>query len=189
MRGRVPPRAAVAPFGPLAAPGGRRRLVPGRRSPRGQLRPAAARAWPRPPPPSSGAVRSPARAADRAPPDTPRTLLGTSCSLLPLSGRRVADRLDVVAVRIEHERPVVVRVVELAHARLADVSPTRRQGGRVEGVDGFAVLGRERHVHAAARPPIAPGDPEERKSSPRPPTSGAGSIKTLIPSGARASSV
>jgi len=52
----------------------------------------------------------------------------------------VADGLDVVAVGIEHERAVVVGVVDLARAGAAVVLAAG--GGRrlVEGVDGGAVL-------------------------------------------------
>ena len=42
----------------------------------------------------------------------------------------MADGLDVVAVGVEHERAVVVRVVDLAHAGRAVVGPARREGGR-----------------------------------------------------------
>src|SRR5919107_1008685 len=78
-----------------------------------------------------------------------------------ISGRRVTDGLDVVAVGVEHERAVVVRVVDLTHARLAVVGAARRQGGRVEGVDGLAVLDPEGHVDAALRSAVALADPEE----------------------------
>jgi len=54
-----------------------------------------------------------------------------------------------------------VRVVDLADARAAVVLSAGREGGRMEGVDARAILGRERHVHAVVRPPLALRDPEE----------------------------
>src|SRR5262245_13529518 len=76
------------------------------------------------------------------------------------------DSLDVVAVRVEHERPVVVRVVDLAQARGAVVAAARGERGRVECVHRLAALGPERHVRATVRPPVALSDPEERELSP-----------------------
>ena len=55
------------------------------------------------------------------------------------SRRRVADRLDVVPVRIEHEGAVVARVVDLAHAGPAVVAAAGRQRRLVEGADHLAV--------------------------------------------------
>ena len=100
--------------------------------------------------------------------------------------RAVADRLDVVAVRVEDERAVVVRVVDLANAGPAVVAAAGRERGCMEGVHRLAILGRERHVHAAVRAAVPPPDPEEREVVAEPATSGTGSISTLIPSGARA---
>jgi hypothetical protein len=47
----------------------------------------------------------------------------------------MADGLDVVAVRIEHEGAVVAGVVMFAHAGRAIVATACRDGRRVEGVD------------------------------------------------------
>ena len=46
----------------------------------------------------------------------------------------MADRFDVVAVRVEHEGGVVIRVVPRAQARRAVVAATGGEGGGVEGV-------------------------------------------------------
>ena len=54
--------------------------------------------------------------------------------------RCVAHGLDIVAVGIEHEGGVVVGVVVGAQARLAVVSAARLERGRIEGIDGGAVL-------------------------------------------------
>ena len=48
----------------------------------------------------------------------------------------VADDLDVVAVRVEHERAVVARVVDRALARRAVVLVARRERGGVERARG-----------------------------------------------------
>jgi hypothetical protein len=60
----------------------------------------------------------------------------------------VADGLDVVAVRVEHEGSVVPGVVDLADAWPAVVLATGRERSRVEGVDRFAVLGRDADVQS-----------------------------------------
>src|SRR4051812_36014593 len=84
------------------------------------------------------------------------------------SGLAMTDGLDVVAVRVEHERPVIGRVVDLADARRAFVAPAGRQGGRVEGVQGRPVLDPEGHMCAAVRPPAPLADPEEREVASEP---------------------
>src|SRR6266511_1133786 len=66
-------------------------------------------------------------------------------SLAPLF-RQVADRLDVVAVRIVRVGAVVMLVVLRPEPRLAVVLAARGQRRRVERVDGGAVWARERDV-------------------------------------------
>src|SRR5215210_1068138 len=77
------------------------------------------------------------------------------------ASRAMEDGLDVVAVRIQHEGPVVARVVELADAGRAVVGAAGGERRRVERVDRLAVLDPERNVHAAVGPATALRDPEE----------------------------
>jgi hypothetical protein len=70
----------------------------------------------------------------------------------------VAHRLDVVAVGVEHERTVVARVVDLAHARRAVVAAARGHRGVVERADVAAALGAERDVDLVGG--FADADPE-----------------------------
>lgn len=79
----------------------------------------------------------------------------------------MADDLNVVPVRDEHEGAVVVRVVDLADARPSVVFPACLERGRVEGVYGFAILGRERHMYAAVRIAIALTVAESQRSATR----------------------
>jgi hypothetical protein len=62
----------------------------------------------------------------------------------------MADRFDVVAVRIEDECPVVARVVVGTKPGTTVVTPARRHGFFVEGVNGDAVLGSECDVEGLA---------------------------------------
>jgi hypothetical protein len=62
----------------------------------------------------------------------------------------VTDGLDVVAVGIEDERPVVVLVVVRSEARRPVVAPSGRDPGGVEGVDRGAV-GAKGDVEGPAR--------------------------------------
>jgi hypothetical protein len=55
----------------------------------------------------------------------------------------VADGLDVVAVRIEHEGAVVTRVIDGPRSGLAVVAPAGGERGRVKGVDGGVIGGGE----------------------------------------------
>src|SRR5947209_8506583 len=64
--------------------------------------------------------------------------------------RRVAHRLDVDPIRIEHKRAIVVGVIMRPHARAAVVPPARRHGGRVESVHLRAGLGAEGDMHGPA---------------------------------------
>ena len=68
--------------------------------------------------------------------------------------RAVEDRLDVVAVRVEHERRVVARVVARPRARGAVVGAPGRERGGVEGID---------------RRPVGRGEGECTARSGRPP--------------------
>ena len=71
------------------------------------------------------------------------------------SGRCVPDGLDVVAVRIEHERAEVALAVLGAGAGRADAVPAVLDGRGVEGRDGLHAVGPERDVDAA-RDRVAP---------------------------------
>jgi hypothetical protein len=57
----------------------------------------------------------------------------------------MVDRLDVVAVRVQHKGAVVARVV-FPLARRAVVGAARGQGRFVKGFDGGLVLGLESQV-------------------------------------------
>ena len=74
---------------------------------------------------------------------------------------RVADRLDVVAVGIEHEGAVVVGVVVGPEARCAVVAAADGERGGMKPVDDGPVVGGERDVDALALRPAA-AHPEER---------------------------
>ena len=58
----------------------------------------------------------------------------------------VANRLDVVPVRTNDERCIVVRVVVRTQARRAIVFATRVQSRAIESFDLLAILGRESQV-------------------------------------------
>jgi hypothetical protein len=76
----------------------------------------------------------------------------------------MADRFDVVAVRIEDEGPIVARMILRAKPRTAVVAPTRRDGRLMEGINGETVIGSKRDVEGLAR--LALADPEVRLSPP-----------------------
>src|SRR5205814_6927920 len=59
------------------------------------------------------------------------------------SFRRVTDGLDVMTVRIEHERAVIVRVIVRSQSGRAVVASARRHRRLVERVDPFPVRGAE----------------------------------------------
>src|SRR3954469_18020711 len=63
--------------------------------------------------------------------------------------RTVADGLDVVAVRVTNERPVVVLVVFLVDPRLVQPLGAVRHGGREELVHLRPARGREGDVRLA----------------------------------------
>ena len=78
------------------------------------------------------------------------------------SGGAVADGLDVVAVRIEHVRAVVVRVVDLPLAGRSVVRPACGERSGVEGVHELDGRSPERDVSPGGGPLSAHADPEER---------------------------
>ena len=72
-----------------------------------------------------------------------------------------ADGFDVVAVGIEHEGAVIVRVIHLAEARAAIVLAAGGDRRLVEGVDLRAALGAEGEMDMRRRLAAA-RNPEER---------------------------
>src|ERR1700730_5477022 len=81
-------------------------------------------------------------------------------SACPCLRRVVANRLDVVAVRVDYERPVIVGMIFLSHPRSTVVASTGSQCGLVERIDDLAIGGGEGHVHGFERRSL--GDPEIR---------------------------
>src|SRR5829696_1999839 len=76
----------------------------------------------------------------------------------------MADRFNVVAVRIEDEGAVVARMVLGAKPRITVVAPTRRDGRLMEGINGGALIGCKRDVEGLAW--LALADPEVRLAPP-----------------------
>ena len=76
----------------------------------------------------------------------------------------MADRFDVVAVRIEDEGSIVARMVLGSKPGSAVVAPTRRDGRLMEGINGEAVIGSKCDVEGLAR--LALADPEIRLAPP-----------------------
>jgi hypothetical protein len=70
----------------------------------------------------------------------------------------MADRFDVVAVRIEDEGPIVARMVLRAKPRIAVIAPTCRHGRLMEAINSGALIGSKRDVEGLAR--LALADPE-----------------------------
>ena len=58
----------------------------------------------------------------------------------------MADRFNVVAVRIEDEGSIVAWMVLGAKPGTAVVAPTRRDGRLMEGINGGALSGGERDM-------------------------------------------
>src|SRR5215510_3703396 len=83
----------------------------------------------------------------------------SDCEGLRKSRRCVADRLDVVAVGIEHESAVVVGVIVRPQPRRAVVLATGGERRAMEGVDRGAVLGGDGDVEDASQTSFA-ADPE-----------------------------
>ena len=77
----------------------------------------------------------------------------------------MADRFDVVPIRVQHEGAIVIRVVMQARTRRAIVAPAGGQGSMIERVDLGAGLHAEGHVQRRVvhRPGRGrAGDPEVR---------------------------
>jgi hypothetical protein len=73
----------------------------------------------------------------------------------------VTHGLDVVAVGIEHERTVIVRVIARAQAGRAIVLAACGERRAMEGVDGRPIVGVDRNMQNALEPSLA-ADPEIR---------------------------
>ena len=73
----------------------------------------------------------------------------------------MADRFDVVAVRVEDKGAVVVGMTVRPRARRPVFASPGRQGGPVKRVHRGAILGREGDVQGAGQGPAA-ADPEIR---------------------------
>src|SRR3989442_5472194 len=106
----------------------------------------------------SGRAPSPQRTLRLSSPR--RTGAAYACAFweLPSFGR-VADGLDVMTVRIEHKRAVVVRVIVRPQSGRAVVAPARRHRRLVERVDLFPVRGAEGDMRRQ-EVGLAPTDPE-----------------------------
>jgi hypothetical protein len=76
----------------------------------------------------------------------------------------MADRFDVVALKIEDEGSIVARMVLGAKPRNAVVAPTRRHGRLMEGINGCALIGSKRDVEGLSWLTLA--DPEVRLAPP-----------------------
>src|SRR5437899_5921573 len=72
----------------------------------------------------------------------------------------VVDDLDVVPVRVEHERAVVARVVDRALAGRAVVLVARRERGGVERAHRGVLAGGEREVDVLRERPLVPDERE-----------------------------
>jgi hypothetical protein len=72
----------------------------------------------------------------------------------------VVDDLDVVTIRIEHERPVVARVVDGALAGHAVVPVARGERGSVEGPHGGVRVRGERQMDVLGERAIVANDRE-----------------------------
>jgi hypothetical protein len=91
----------------------------------------------------------------------------------------VADRLDVVAVRIKDEGPIVARVVLGPESGTTVVASARRDSHLVEGLHGRAVLGGEGDVEGVTW--LALTNPEVRFAlAPEPRGSVAGLHDQLV---------
>jgi hypothetical protein len=79
----------------------------------------------------------------------------------------MADRFDVLAVRIEDEGPIVACMVRGTKPGTAIVAPTRRDGRLMESLDCAAVIGSKRDVEGLTW--LALADPEVRLARPSEP--------------------
>ena len=110
------------------------------------------------------------------------------------AGGRVADGLDIVAVGVEHEGAVVIRVIMRAKARRSVVLAARGNRGRIEGIDlrrGYAAAKATwtwSSPKVGASPIQKKGLPAEPKptAAPLPVSSAETSITMAMPSGASA---
>lgn len=75
----------------------------------------------------------------------------------------MADRLEVVAVGVDHEGSVIVRVIVRSQARHAVVSGTGDQCGLVEGVNSGVIRRRQGHMDAR-RLRVRGADPESGRT-------------------------
>src|SRR5215207_3961047 len=94
----------------------------------------------------------------------PRTRETKGSGILGFLFWPMADRFDVVAVRIEDEGPIVARMVLRTKPRSAVVAPTRRHGRLMESINGEAVIGSKRDVEGLTW--LALADPEVRLAPP-----------------------
>jgi hypothetical protein len=76
----------------------------------------------------------------------------------------MADRLNVVAVRIEDVGAVVACMVLRSKPGTAVIVPARRDGRLMEGVNGCAIIGSKRDMEGL--PWLALADPEVRLAPP-----------------------
>ncbi len=135
----VPSPTTTPPSGTVAAPTTKRSLplTTLQTRPRVWSTPARQRVWSR---------RSKPPATWSAPsPPTPNACYAAPTERTPSLGA-VADRLDVVAVGIAHERAVVAGVVLRPFARCVQNLCTRLDRGRVEGIDRGSGVRDERHM-------------------------------------------
>src|SRR5215211_6055173 len=94
----------------------------------------------------------------------PRTRENKGSGILGFLFWPMADRFNVVAVRIEDEGSIVAWMVLRAKPRTAVVAPTRRHGRLMEGINGKAVIGSKRDVEGLTW--LALADPEVRLAPP-----------------------
>src|SRR5690349_4749636 len=73
----------------------------------------------------------------------------------------MANRLDVVAVGVEHERPIIIRMIMRPQARRAIVLAAGGDRCAVERIDCRAVIRRNRDMYDALEAAFA-ADPEVR---------------------------
>src|SRR5437016_13708488 len=104
-------------------------------------------------------VDGPPRAQQGRPLDAATSALTDSQDRSSL--RSVADDLDVVAVEIEDERAIVVRMVLRPQARPTVVATAHPQRRLVEGAHLSPVLNREGDAHGRRAPAVA-ADPQRR---------------------------
>jgi hypothetical protein len=94
----------------------------------------------------------------------PRTRENKESGILGFLLWPMADRFNVVAVRIEDEGPIVARMVLRSKPGSAVVAPTRRDGRLMEGINSGAVICSKRDVEGLAW--LALADPEVRLAPP-----------------------